>query len=321
MKKDFAMKLTSFKKITHFAFVLCLCFPLLPLQAFQGQGRLGIIGGVVATEGEYTQIVSITRVGQIGPFCAGTLINKDWVVTAAHCLVNSRVNPYEVIKPSLLELNISDFDTKSTVPVTPDQQEDKVTRIVIYPYYRPIGNISDIALLKLKDTATKATPQAIGSVDTINLTQDATIWGWGNTVSDPNARPVYPEKLQKANVNVFPNNQCSDWLKKVFNGQVMLCAGLNQGGKDTCQGDSGGPITLGDNLIGITSFGFGCAQPQSPGVYTRISNYQGWINSIISGKPIETDSEFGSALGFAVLWLLPLVFIRRIYRPKKLKES
>lgn len=320
MKKDFAMKLTSFKKITHFAFVLCLCFPLLSLQAFQGHGRLGIIGGVDAKVGDNPQIVSITKTGQVGPFCAGTLINKDWVVTAAHCLVNSRVNPYEIIKTSVFLVAISDWDTNidpdDIDPNNLNKESRHVKKIVIYPYYRPIGNQSDIALLQLKVPVTKTTPQAIGRVDTVNLTQDATIWGWGNTESDPDVSPAYPFILQTAKVNVFPNSQCSDWLKTVFNGQIMLCAGLRDGGIDTCQGDSGGPITLDGKLIGITSFGFGCAQPQSPGVYTRISNYQDWINSIISGETIETDPEFGSALGFAVLWLLPLVFIRRIYRLK-----
>jgi secreted trypsin-like serine protease len=62
----------------------------------------------------------------------------------------------------------------------------------------------------------------------------------------------------------------------------MLCAGFDSGGKDTCQGDSGGPLTLKLNgrfqvLMGITSFGIGCAHPDFFGVYTRVSQFRTWI--------------------------------------------
>ena len=61
----------------------------------------------------------------------------------------------------------------------------------------------------------------------------------------------------------------------------MFCAGLSKGGKDSCQGDSGGPaVKIEKNkatLVGVVSFGDGCAEPGKPGLYTRVSNYLDWI--------------------------------------------
>jgi len=65
----------------------------------------------------------------------------------------------------------------------------------------------------------------------------------------------------------------------------MVCAGLLEGGKDSCQGDSGGPLVVraenADTAIiyGIVSWGYGCALPNLPGVYTRVTRYVDWIQS------------------------------------------
>merc|ERR1712243_316649 len=59
----------------------------------------------------------------------------------------------------------------------------------------------------------------------------------------------------------------------------MICAGLDQGGKDSCQGDSGGPFMCGNQLSGVVSWGYGCAEAGYPGVYTQTSYFIDWINS------------------------------------------
>ncbi|KAK1794328.1 hypothetical protein P4O66_011214, partial [Electrophorus voltai] len=95
----------------------------------------------------------------------------------------------------------------------------------------------------------------------------------------------FPETLQEVNVPVVGNRQCGCLYGVGMITDNMICAGPLQGGLDSCQGDPVGPMVSRQGSVwiqsGIVSFGFGCAQPNFPGIYTRVSSYQSWISTVM----------------------------------------
>jgi secreted trypsin-like serine protease len=111
------------------------------------------------------------------------------------------------------------------------------------------------------------------------------ITGWGATSEGGQSSRV----LLKASVPYAPNDACN--APAVYNGAIrqgMMCAGRPDGGVDSCQGDSGGPLVWrspdGPVLVGVVSWGEGCARKLRYGVYARVADYRGWIESVVAGK-------------------------------------
>ncbi|XP_023932760.1 trypsin-3 [Lingula anatina] len=102
----------------------------------------------------------------------------------------------------------------------------------------------------------------------------------------------YSDKLRQVNVPYITTSSCraTNYKKRIKSS--MVCAGPLNGGKDACYGDSGGPLVCkiesGDTVTwvqhGITSWGYGCAQPNSPGVYSKVSYLLPWIQSIMDNN-------------------------------------
>lgn len=116
----------------------------------------------------------------------------------------------------------------------------------------------------------------------------AVIAGWGRTAENEKTSTI----LRKVAVPVWTKEQCynSGYGEKKIS-ENMFCAGYSEGEKDACQGDSGGPLHMKDNLgdteiIGVVSWGRGCARPNLPGIYTRVGNYLDWIEESLSGECI-----------------------------------
>ncbi|UCF36471.1 MAG: serine protease, partial [Acidobacteriota bacterium] len=230
-----------------------------------------IIGGEEAGAGEFPWIVALAY-KQSGPvnssYCGGALIAPDWVITAAHC-VRGR-------SPSSLEAIIGRQLLKSEE----EGERRAILQIIDHPDFNTDDKGSDIALLRLEsESQTETLNYSTAEVDPAVEGVLATVIGWGRT--SPTVAG-YPDTLQKVEVPVVSNEVCNG--ESAYNGAVseaMLCAGLEEGGKDACTGDSGGPLVVpvegAWHLAGITSWGEGCAEPNKYGVYTRVFAFRSWI--------------------------------------------
>lgn len=265
--------------------------------------------------------------------CGGTLIQKDWVLTAAHCVADQTASSIRVI-PGGQDLS----DKKNEVI--------SVKRIVAHQGFSKTTLNNDIALIQLDSPTKMGTPVSIINPTSLNTAIDsgAPAYAFGRGTQDPVA--INEENTGSAVTKLFvvdlplvANNVCEDQLNAIstdsggdpdsLNIGQMCAGGTSAGGKDTCQGDSGGPLLVESSdgfirLAGITSWGYGCAQPNSPGVYTRVPAYAEAINDIITdkttrltGQPVNTTvlgdsgSKGGGGGALNSGWWITLALLRR----------
>ncbi|XP_034413555.1 LOW QUALITY PROTEIN: serine protease 27-like [Cyclopterus lumpus] len=229
-----------------------------------------IVGGQNASPGSWPWFVSLNKAG--GPFCGGSLINDQWVLTAAHCVPGNEL------------FNITTYLGRLTQSgPNVNLVSRKLKDIICHPSYDSQTNENDICLLKLLapvDFTDYIQPVCLASAgSTFHSGVSSWVTGFGNTQTDSISGA---DVLQEVNLPIVGNNECKCAYSEITDN--MICAGLREGGKDSCQGDSGGPLVTKNGFTwiqsGVVSFGEGCARPMTPGGYTRVSQYQDWITNI-----------------------------------------
>lgn len=225
-----------------------------------------IVGGVQAQEGEFPYIVSL-QTSYTGHFCGGTLVKKNWVLTAAHCVDGT---PIKSVAVGLLDQRQS-FQAENL----------QAKRVIVHPQYHDRSGDFDFALIELnKDSRYEPISMNNSEIEIPDAGDAlmATVAGWGATREGSYSSP---SRLLKVDVPLVSHDVCNkNYKNKITN--RMICAGYTQGGKDSCQGDSGGPLVMKDEagqdiLIGVVSWGEGCARPNFPGVYAKVSEALSWI--------------------------------------------
>jgi len=236
-----------------------------------------IVGGRPADPDEWPWLAALIRPSTktSGQYCGAALIGDEWVLTAAHC-----VAPFtkDKIKVTLGEYS---FDQEGETSV---QKKIGVRDLKMHENYDDKSFENDIALIRLdrKVQFTKSVyPICLPPKDKDYTDTRAFVIGWGTIYFGGPTSSV----LQEVNVRVWDNKQCATNYGRLNRKitDTMMCAG--ERGRDACQGDSGGPLNCLNfqtgkwELCGVVSWGARCAEPDFPGVYTRVTDYLDWIDS------------------------------------------
>ncbi|MCM2358298.1 MAG: serine protease [Geobacteraceae bacterium] len=228
-----------------------------------------IVGGERVSDGKYPWMAALYKKidGEWFQVCGGSLIDKQWVLTAAHC----RVGTDWLVVLGRTNLTIGTIG-----------EVHKVKEVRNHQGYDENDFNNDIALIKL-DNDSKLSAIALVTDNPIPET-NMVVAGWGAMYEDGSSTVT----LRHVKVKCIGDSDCnSSYPKRVT--ANMFCAGNLAGHEDSCQGDSGGPLFFSPDFdpanfqqAGIVSWGDGCARPNRPGVYTKLTNYRDWISKIIN---------------------------------------
>jgi secreted trypsin-like serine protease len=236
------------------------------------QGK--IVGGTAVSDGKYTFVAALLDTSRGSTvfeqqYCGGTLIDRNSVLTAAHC-VRGKI-------ASRLRVTVG-----RTVLSSNQGQTRAVSRIFIHPRYNSTIKAYDVAVLKLSSDVSGITPIRLATAlqNVLEIPgRLATVAGWGNTIAQPmsglSPGSSFPYRMREAKVPIVSDSTALQIFgANDYRPLIEVAAG--RAGKDTCQGDSGGPLFATPNgkftQVGITSFGAGCGAAGYPGVYTEVNS-------------------------------------------------
>ncbi|XP_075748996.1 trypsin-1-like [Rhipicephalus microplus] len=237
-----------------------------------------IIGGVRALPGEFPWQVSVRKIFTRGTrhHCGGALLTDRWVLTAAHCVIDSQGRR---ASPSEFFVRVGEYDQRRTEG---SEVQVRVTHVIPHPGYGRLQR--DLALLRLAKRLRRSPhvrPACLAPTSLRPLSNlSCAVSGWGNEHTQGTTADI----LNKLRVPLRPLSDCR-FIYDVPIGLWHLCGGSP--GRGVCYGDSGGPLScqLSDGrwyVLGVASFGSGCARSTYPDVYTRVHYFAGWIRDTIT---------------------------------------
>ena len=217
-----------------------------------------VVNGTAAPNGAYPFMASLQdRTGFA--FCGGSVIASNWILTAAHCVVDENPNG------SGLQVV-----TGTNTLGNGSGKTHLVDSVLVHPAYG--NNAHDVALLHLTSAATGAIALSGAADEALEAAgAPVKVAGWGDTL--PTLGLFSTNTLQEADLNVVSDSECGQ-TNFGFDATTGVCAAALL--KDSCQGDSGGPLFAARNgvriQVGVVSYGTSCAVPKFPGVYSEVNN-------------------------------------------------
>ncbi|XP_058706682.1 transmembrane protease serine 7-like [Poecile atricapillus] len=234
-----------------------------------------IVGGEDARSEKWPWQASL-QMGAHGHVCGASVISSRWLVSAAHCFLDSHSVRYSVPMGWRAYMGSHTINEKSNrVAVR------SIIRIIVHPQYDQSISDYDIALLEMETPvlfSELVQPICLPSTSRVFLYGTVCyVTGWGAIKENSHLAKT----LQEARVRMINESVCNKLYDDLITSR-MLCAGNLNGGVDACQGDSGGPLACSGKgnrwyLAGIVSWGEGCARRNRPGVYTRVTALYDWI--------------------------------------------
>ncbi|XP_016979466.1 trypsin beta-like [Drosophila rhopaloa] len=219
-----------------------------------------IVGGTATTITSFPWQISLQRSGSHS--CGGSIYSANIIVTAAHCL--------QSVSASSLQIRAGSSYWSSGGTVL------KVASFLNHEGYNANTMVNDIAIIRLSGSLSfSSSIKAIGLASSNPANgASASVSGWGTQSYGSSS---IPSQLQYVNVNIVSQSVCSSstygYGSEIRN--TMICAASS--GKDACQGDSGGPLVSGGLLVGVVSWGYGCAYANYPGVYSSVADLRSWV--------------------------------------------
>lgn len=236
-----------------------------------------VVGGIEAQPGDWGWQVALNYNSEL--ICGGTLINSQWILTAAKC-VYGKTNPqyYSIILGAHDRRNIESYAVVRLV-----------SNIIIHPQYDSLELKNNIALIKLEVPVKYSryiVPACLSDGSNAYNGRYGYATGWGSL----SLGGRLTSELHQANITIINDERCAQKYVPKVDTKIDLCGGDTNLNSDTCQGDQGGPLVVKHDstgtpnlqnrwaLVGITSWGYDC---RDGSVYTRVSNYESWIKGVM----------------------------------------